>query len=168
MGKVGNGWSRTVSSQIRKQLDTVVSPKSRLTKTIKKPKKPSRNRKRRGSNRNSLRMLNTETSHRRAYYVPVRSKGFRGMINPDCPVCFGLGWVCENHPQRAWSEDVGCQCGAGMPCECYIEHALTFERLAAAEHNQELKAELAAQARAYRKLVAERAKQFGFPPPSKP
>jgi hypothetical protein len=50
----------------------------------------------------------------------------------------------------------------------YIEHALTFERLAAAEHNQELKAELAAQARAYRKLVAERAKQFGFPPPSKP
>jgi hypothetical protein len=35
---------------------------------------------------------------------------------------------------------------------------LTFERLAAEEHNQELKAELAAQARAYRKLVAERAK----------
>ena len=27
MGKVGTGWSRTVSSQIRKQLDTVVSPK---------------------------------------------------------------------------------------------------------------------------------------------
>jgi bifunctional non-homologous end joining protein LigD len=38
MGKVGTGWSRTVSSQIRKQLDTVVSPKSRLTKLIKKPK----------------------------------------------------------------------------------------------------------------------------------
>ena len=38
MGKVGTGWSRTVSSQIRKQLDTVVSPKSKLTKTIKKPK----------------------------------------------------------------------------------------------------------------------------------
>jgi hypothetical protein len=32
------GWSRTVSSQIRKQLDTVVSPKSKLTKPIKKPK----------------------------------------------------------------------------------------------------------------------------------
>jgi bifunctional non-homologous end joining protein LigD len=28
MGKVGTGWSRTVSSQIRKQLNTVVSPKS--------------------------------------------------------------------------------------------------------------------------------------------
>jgi bifunctional non-homologous end joining protein LigD len=38
MGKVGTGWSRTMSSQIRKQLDTVVSPKSKLTKPIKKPK----------------------------------------------------------------------------------------------------------------------------------
>ena len=38
MGKVGTGWSRSVSSQIRKQLDTVVSPKSKLTKPIKKPK----------------------------------------------------------------------------------------------------------------------------------
>jgi bifunctional non-homologous end joining protein LigD len=38
MGKVGTGWSRTVSSQIRKQLDTVVSPKSKLTEPIKKPK----------------------------------------------------------------------------------------------------------------------------------
>jgi bifunctional non-homologous end joining protein LigD len=38
MGKVGTGWSRTVSGQIRKQLDTVVSPKSKLSKPIKKPK----------------------------------------------------------------------------------------------------------------------------------
>lgn len=38
MGKVGTGWSRTVSRQIRKQLDTVVSPKSKLTKPIRKPK----------------------------------------------------------------------------------------------------------------------------------
>jgi bifunctional non-homologous end joining protein LigD len=38
IGKVGTGWSRTVSSQIRKQLDTVTSPKSKLTKPIKKPK----------------------------------------------------------------------------------------------------------------------------------
>jgi bifunctional non-homologous end joining protein LigD len=38
MGKVGTGWSQTVSSQIRKQLDTVVSPKSKLTKQVKKPK----------------------------------------------------------------------------------------------------------------------------------
>jgi hypothetical protein len=26
--------------------------------------------------------------------------------------------VCENHPKLAWSERLGCQCGAGMPCEC--------------------------------------------------
>ena len=38
MGKVGTGWSRTVSNQIRKQLDTVVSPKTKLTKPIRKPK----------------------------------------------------------------------------------------------------------------------------------
>ena len=38
MGKVGTGWSRTISSQIRKQLDTVVSPKSKLTKPLKKPR----------------------------------------------------------------------------------------------------------------------------------
>jgi bifunctional non-homologous end joining protein LigD len=38
MGKVGTGWSRTVSSQIRKQLDTVISPKSKLTKPVRKPK----------------------------------------------------------------------------------------------------------------------------------
>lgn len=37
IGKVGTGWSRTVSSQIRKQLDTVVSPKSKLTNAIRKP-----------------------------------------------------------------------------------------------------------------------------------
>lgn len=38
MGKAGTGWSRTVSSEIRKKLDTVVSPKSRLTQPTKKPK----------------------------------------------------------------------------------------------------------------------------------
>ncbi|MGY4622768.1 ATP dependent DNA ligase [Bradyrhizobium sp. USDA 4486] len=38
MGKVGTGWSRTTSAQIRKALDTVISPKQKLTKTIGKPK----------------------------------------------------------------------------------------------------------------------------------
>jgi hypothetical protein len=40
------------------------------------------------------------------------------MTSAKCPTCFGLGWVCENHPKRAWTEEMGCQCGAGMPCEC--------------------------------------------------
>ena len=39
------------------------------------------------------------------------------MINPNCPICGDLGWVCENHPQLAWTRDPrGCQCGAGMRC----------------------------------------------------
>jgi bifunctional non-homologous end joining protein LigD len=38
MGKVGTGWSRTTSREIRNALDTVVRPTSKLTKAIKKPK----------------------------------------------------------------------------------------------------------------------------------
>jgi bifunctional non-homologous end joining protein LigD len=38
MGKVGTGWSRAVSSKIRKQLDTAVSATSPLTKPLSKPK----------------------------------------------------------------------------------------------------------------------------------
>jgi hypothetical protein len=41
------------------------------------------------------------------------------LTDPNCPICHSLGWVCENHPDRAWSETAGgCECGAGMPCEC--------------------------------------------------
>jgi hypothetical protein len=39
----------------------------------------------------------------------------------------------------------------------YLEKALDFERLAAAENNPELKAALMTQAEAYRKLTADRA-----------
>ena len=38
MGKVSTGSSLTSSSQIRKALDTVVSPKPKLTKAVRKPK----------------------------------------------------------------------------------------------------------------------------------
>ena len=58
MGKVGTGWSRTVSSQIRQQLDPLVSPKSKLTR-------PTGSRRRHGSSLSSLPTLNTETSHRK-------------------------------------------------------------------------------------------------------
>jgi len=37
-GKVGTGWSRTVSGQIRKKLDTVVTPTSKLTRPIRDAK----------------------------------------------------------------------------------------------------------------------------------
>ncbi len=32
--------------------------------------------------------------------------------------------MCESHPKRAWSDEVGCQCGAGMPCECIRANGL--------------------------------------------
>jgi hypothetical protein len=44
------------------------------------------------------------------------------MIDQRCPYCHGLGWVCENHPKLAWSDEMdGCQCGAGMPCGCQVD-----------------------------------------------
>jgi hypothetical protein len=39
-------------------------------------------------------------------------------MDKNCPVCFGIGWVCENHPDGAWHEELGCMCGAGMQCKC--------------------------------------------------
>jgi hypothetical protein len=35
---------------------------------------------------------------------------------PLCPQCAGSGWICEDHPDRAWT---ACNCGgAGMRCPC--------------------------------------------------
>jgi hypothetical protein len=36
----------------------------------------------------------------------------------DCSICFGIGWVCENHPDKAWHEELGCICGAAMLFRC--------------------------------------------------
>ncbi|WP_247390809.1 RNA ligase family protein [Bradyrhizobium sp. 35] len=69
MGKVGTGWSRTKSAEIRKALDTVVSPKQKLTSA-------SRNRRPPGSSRSFLRTLNTGTSPLKACFALVRSKGY--------------------------------------------------------------------------------------------
>jgi hypothetical protein len=38
------------------------------------------------------------------------------MTDKNCPVCFGIGWFCENHHDRAWDDELGCTCGAGDPC----------------------------------------------------
>jgi hypothetical protein len=44
------------------------------------------------------------------------------MIDQNCRYCHGLGWIFENHPTLAWTDEItGCQCGAGMPCECQGE-----------------------------------------------
>ena len=50
----------------------------------------------------------------------------------------------------------------------YLDHALTFERMAAEEDNPAVKAQFEKQAVAYRKLAKERAAQYGLPPPSPP
>jgi len=50
----------------------------------------------------------------------------------------------------------------------YIDHALTFERLADAEPSRGVKADLERQASAYRQLAANRARKLGLPAPSKP
>jgi hypothetical protein len=50
----------------------------------------------------------------------------------------------------------------------YLERAVNFERLAAAETNPPLRAQFLDQAQAYRKLAARRADELGLPPPSKP
>jgi hypothetical protein len=39
-------------------------------------------------------------------------------MNRSCPHCLGIGWVCENHPNRPWDDAFGCTCGAGIPCKC--------------------------------------------------
>ncbi len=35
-----------------------------------------------------------------------------------CKICLGEGWVCEDHPDKAWKDGDGCCGGAGMPCKC--------------------------------------------------
>jgi hypothetical protein len=47
----------------------------------------------------------------------------------------------------------------------YLEKAITFEKMAAAEKDAKLKADLERQATAYRKLAAERAKHLKLPLP---
>jgi hypothetical protein len=50
----------------------------------------------------------------------------------------------------------------------YIERALQFEHLAESETDPNLKSALLQQAQAYRKMAADRAKQYGLPAPSPP
>jgi hypothetical protein len=39
-------------------------------------------------------------------------------MNDECPICRGIGWVCERHPYRPYDYEIGCACGYGAPCEC--------------------------------------------------
>ena len=43
--------------------------------------------------------------------------------DPGCATCGGEGWVCENHPEKAWGMGLDCPCGgAGEPCKCNPLH----------------------------------------------
>ena len=37
-------------------------------------------------------------------------------MSRPCYKCLGVRWFCENHPSLPWSDELGCTCGAGMPC----------------------------------------------------
>jgi hypothetical protein len=50
----------------------------------------------------------------------------------------------------------------------YLERAANLERRAASEADSKFKTELLNQAAAYRKMAAERAKQYGLSPPGPP
>jgi hypothetical protein len=50
----------------------------------------------------------------------------------------------------------------------YLDRAVRLERLAAREQESKFKTELLNQAAAYRKMAANRAEQYGLPPPSPP
>jgi len=45
---------------------------------------------------------------------PTFPRSHRAMTEPDCKLCRGIRWVCEEHPDQPWGHD-GCR-GAGMPC----------------------------------------------------
>jgi hypothetical protein len=49
----------------------------------------------------------------------------------SCPICAGMGWVCEEHPDKPWEHD-GCG-AAGAPCICnptgHVDMPTVFEQV---------------------------------------
>jgi hypothetical protein len=41
------------------------------------------------------------------------------------------GWVCENHPDKPWDKELGCECGAGVPCGSNRGDAALMSRISA-------------------------------------
>lgn len=37
--------------------------------------------------------------------------------DPNCPICQGIGWICENHVQIPYGKEECCG-GAAAPCGC--------------------------------------------------
>jgi hypothetical protein len=93
VGKVGTGWSRTVSSRIRKQLDIVVSPKSKLTKPIRAPKSTCRTQVRRRSR--------IPRHHGRGAAPRIVIQGPVEGMNPNCPICIGRAGCARKPSEQA-------------------------------------------------------------------
>jgi hypothetical protein len=55
--------------------------------------------------------------------------------NSQCPICFGSGRVCEDHPDKPWEHD-GCG-GAGGPCICNPKGAVEFAKVIAEASSDE-------------------------------
>src|ERR1700737_311758 len=71
--------------------------------------------------RSSIIRLNRSCGTRtnpRHYAPPITCDG------KDCPKCFGIVWVFESHPDRAWHHELGCMCGAGMTLHLLIPLAV--------------------------------------------
>lgn len=55
-------------------------------------------------------------------HLPLLPDTVENAADPDCQVCGGAAWVCENHPTRVWDgvslSSTACGCGAGQPCAC--------------------------------------------------
>ena len=79
------------------------------------------------------------------------------------PVSGTPGFLAACLPVCVWSLGGGGLLAVKMMAE-YLEHALRFEGLAAEEPNPDLRTQLAKQAAAYRKLVAERTRKPGLEP----
>ena len=78
------------------------------------------------------------------------------------PIAIGSGENCRKRRRDAAG-------GTAMKLLVeYLEHAATFERMAAQENDPQVRAQFEKQAAAYRKLATERAARYGLPAPSLP
>lgn len=55
--------------------------------------------------------------------LPLLPDVVENAADPDCQICGGAAWVCEDHPDRVWdgvsNSTTACTCGAaGAPCRC--------------------------------------------------
>jgi hypothetical protein len=95
---------------------------------------------------------------RESYIVPITERKFRSCVNGLCGCT--LDFVAPAHEAERES-----LLFVKLLTE-YLERALQLEQLASGEADTRFKDQLLTQARAYRKLAANRAAEYGLKPPS--